>query len=84
MKSFKELMIEKHTHAEIQNDINPSLIVYKEEDVLELMRIVRDRTLEWAAENAESDISYGGEYFSACIIDEESILKGKTHKDLEI
>lgn len=52
-------------------------------------RLVRDCTLEWAAENADTssqsnydfDGSYIGENYG---IDKHSILSGKTHKDLDI
>lgn len=62
------------------------------EEVLEAMkeygRQVKDTTLEWAAENAEANIqsklSWSDEYTPIAVIDKESILLGKTSKDLEI
>jgi len=76
---FHDEMFKVHSHAEIENDINPDSIIYKEEDVLNLMRLVRDKTLEWAADNVEyiDDNFYNG-------IDKQSILKGKENKFLRI
>lgn len=46
---------------------------------------VREECLNWAAENADSYTSYGGGWGSdVSIVNKESILKGKTHEDLEI
>lgn len=49
-------------------------------------RQVRDKTLEWAAENAE--LAWDGNPYNyeqgSDSVDRDSILKGKIHKDLEI
>lgn len=38
---LKKEMLKRHSHAEMENDINPSEIVYSEKYVIELMNIVR-------------------------------------------
>jgi len=50
-------------------------------------RKVRDLTLEWAAENADTKTelaSDGYESWEFQVVDKESILAGKISKDLEI
>lgn len=92
---FHEEMFKVHSHAEIEYDQEPSKVVYTEEDVLTLLRLVRDHTLEWAAENAIIEmvkILYGGQqagdpktaWYPSYQVSKKSILKGKTHKDLKI
>lgn len=57
-------------------------------DVITLLRKygdqVRDKTLEWAANNARTcgQLRYPNEFND--LVNQESILSGKTHKDLEI
>ncbi len=38
-------LFEHHSHAEIQYDMNPSKIVYTEEDVIELINKLRENKL---------------------------------------
>lgn len=37
-KFIEEKLFEIHSHAEIQNDINPNQIVYKHEDIIKLLK----------------------------------------------
>lgn len=79
-----------------RNHILPGLILRatkpgpdREKEVLRILeeygREVRDKTLEWALENAKhynSSDEYDPQTYS--FIDKDSILNGKTSKDLEI
>jgi len=60
---------------------------YTRENILDAMkeygRQVRDKTLEWAAKNAETEL-YGLESNPSSRLDRGSILNGKISKDLEI
>lgn len=37
--NIRKEMLDRHSHAEIQNDLDPEQIVYKEQDVIDLMEI---------------------------------------------
>lgn len=87
---FQVELFNRHSHAEIINDENPGAIIYEEHEVMELMRIVRDKTLEWAVKNVrmktildDEDRSWDPDSYTQ-VIDEDSILSGKRSKDLEI
>jgi len=61
------------------------------DDIIEAMkeygRQVRDKTLEWVVENATTETNYesdGWENWEVTNINKNSILNGKTSKDLEI
>lgn len=45
---------------------------------------IRDKSLEWAAENAETKVCCSDYYSDHMIIDRYSILSGKSHPDLKI
>lgn len=75
--NLKDEMIKRHSHAEIENDINPSSIVYKEEDVIELMKLVRNKSLEWAADNGKANYCYSYVEGHYAVINKDSILIGK-------
>jgi len=63
--SFKEEMIKHHSHAEIQNDINPDTIVYTEESVIALMKYARDKALEWTKQYGRIIVSEEVDYNDA-------------------
>jgi hypothetical protein len=92
---FHNEMFNRHTHAEQVYEYNPDEIVYREKDVLELMRLVKREVLEWAAKNAKIKtlkIPYTGvragdpetAWYPQFIVDKQSILKGKKSKKLKI
>jgi len=92
---FHKAMFNRHSHAEEVYEFNPNEIIYREKDVLELMRLVKCEVLDWAAENAVIEmvqIPYTGErsgdpktaWYPSYQVSKKSILKGKTNKDLKI
>jgi len=84
MNYFKEEMYKKYSHAEVEDHTAQTTIFYTEESVIELMKLVRDKTLEWAAKNGKANYHYSYVEGHSAFLDKESILKGKENKFLKI
>jgi hypothetical protein len=41
-KEMQQELFKRHSHAEIENDVDPEQIVYTEKDVLILMQMMQD------------------------------------------
>jgi len=81
-------MFKIHSHAEIENDLNPNSIVYREEDVLKLIKLAIEKTYEHLKENLECDWEYSNPYDplggGSCVIEYEKLPVEKILKEFKL